>query len=100
MVIAHFNNKLIAYVNTGMTFALGAAFGRLPIRLFEENPRASTRVGWFTHQCSCGAGAQIAAQEILTTFFACRPFGPSKTSNETRSPSDSVRKPSAMIEAW
>jgi len=53
MVIAHFNNKLIAYVNTGMTFALGAGFGRLPIRLFEENPRASTRVGWL-----CSARSQ------------------------------------------
>jgi hypothetical protein len=45
-------------------------------------------------------GAQIAAQEILTTFFACRPFGPSTTSNEARSPSDSARKPPAMIESW
>jgi len=43
MVIAHFNNKLIAYVNTGMTFALGAGVGRLPICLFETNPRAYAR---------------------------------------------------------
>src|ERR1700686_1527603 len=41
-----------------------------------------------------------SGQEILTTFFACRPFGPSTTSKETRSPSFRVRNPSAMIEAW
>src|SRR4051794_13921757 len=41
-----------------------------------------------------------AAQEILTTFLAWSPFGPSTTSKLTRSPSLRVRNPSAMMEAW
>ena len=38
-------------------------------------------------------------QEILTTFLAWRPFGPSTTSKLTRSPSLRVLNPSAMMEA-
>src|SRR6266478_8395173 len=40
-----------------------------------------------------------AAQEILTTFLAWRPFGPSTTSKLTRSPSLRVLNPSALMEA-
>ena len=41
--MAHFNNELIAYVNTGMTFALAAGVGRFFLRLFETNSRAYAR---------------------------------------------------------
>ena len=42
-------------------------------------------------------GGKGAGDQTLRTFEACSPLGPSTTSNSTLSPSDSDRKPSAMM---
>ena len=68
----------------------------------------ATWAGWpnaFSSSANVGDGKRSLKtakrlQEILTTFLAWRPFGPSTTSKLTRSPSFRVLSPSAMMEVW
>src|SRR5215211_5394532 len=66
-----------------------------------EVPRSPARRGTREHgRCVSVEGRWSRRCQTLRTLEAWSPLGPSTTSNSTLSPSDSDRKPSAMMAVW